>query len=236
MGRLGIMTGSIVKDTKLFNQAKKKIIKNDHGTALVLITGDCAVIQRHGSDPNRYILPHLINHQANLTALKDLGVDEIIALQSTGSLRKTLKPGMLLVPDDFILPDGGPTIFSTEAVHITPIIDEDVRRKLIQAAQDCHIKVVNGGVYWQTKGPRLETRAEITMMARFAHLVGMTMAGEAVIARELGLPYASLCSIDNYAHGIGETELSQDDIAIHAKKNAEKAMAIVKKYIEKRSL
>ena len=89
------------------------------------------------------------------------------------------------------------------------------------AARDCGINVVNGGVYWQTKGPRFETKAEIRMMSQFADLVGMTMASEAVIAQELGLSYASLCSVDNYANGLGERELTVDEILQHARRNAD---------------
>ncbi|MBN1662773.1 MAG: MTAP family purine nucleoside phosphorylase [Deltaproteobacteria bacterium] len=232
MGMLGIITGTIGASADLLANAKGKVIKNAYGKAFVLISPRGAVIPRHGSDRRRHILPHEINHPANMTALKDLGVDEVIAVNSTGSLRKSLKPGLFVVPDDFILPYGGPTVFSGEAVHITPTIDASVRLKLVRAAGECRIKTIDGGIYWQTKGPRLETKAEIAMMARFAHLVGMTMAGEAIVAQELDLPYACLCSVDNYAHGIGEKTLSQDQIVVHARQNSENAMRIIRRYIE----
>jgi 5'-methylthioadenosine phosphorylase len=232
MGMLGIITGTIGKHSRLLDQAQVRVMKNIHGTATVFIAYDCAIITRHGSNSRHYILPHLINHQANMKALKDLGVDEVIALNSTGSLKKSLKPGTFIVPDDFIILEGGPTVFSREAEHITPAIDAKVRQKLVQTARKCKVKVIDGGIYWQSKGPRLETKAEIAMMARFAHLVGMTMAGEAIIANELNLPYASLCSVDNYAHGIGVKALSSHEITAQAKKNTDAAMRIVKKYIE----
>ena len=57
-----------------------------------------------------------------------------------------------------------------------------------------------------------ETKAEIAMMSRYVDLVGMTMGSEAVIAQELGLAYASICSVDNYAHGLGEKALTMDEI------------------------
>lgn len=234
MGMLGIITGTIGRDFSLFDHSEERVMKTVYGQTIVLIAHNCAVIPRHGRNRHQHILPHLINHQTNMKTLKDLGVDEVIAVNSTGSLKKSLKPGTLVVPDDFLLLDGGPTVFSKEAVHITPTIDENVRQKLIQAAHDCYNPVVDGGIYWQTKGPRLETKAEITMMARFAHLVGMTMASEAIIAKELGIPYASLCSVDNFAHGLDAKMLRQDEIARHARQNAEKAMRIVQKYIENR--
>ncbi len=67
---------------------------------------------------------------------------------------------------------------------------------------------VDGGVYWQTIGPRFETPAEIRMIAPHADLVGMTIASECVIAGELGLEYAALCMVDNLANGLADGVLS----------------------------
>jgi len=103
-----------------------------------------------------------------------------------------------------------------------------------EAARESGIEVVDGGIYWQTCGPRLETRAEITMMSQFADVVGMTMASEAIIANELGLPYAAICSVDNYAHGIGEKELTVKDISSHAGSSGEIILRILSRYIENR--
>jgi 5'-methylthioadenosine phosphorylase len=72
------------------------------------------------------------------------------------------------------------------------------------------------------------------MMSRFADLVGMTMASEAAIAQELGLSYAALCSGDNYGHGIGEKELTIDEILQHARRNTDVILKIVARYIERR--
>ena len=66
----------------------------------------------------------------------------------------------------------------------------------------------DGGVYWQTRGPRFETPAEIRLIAAHADLVGMTVAGECIPARELGLQYAALCMVDNLANGLAAGELS----------------------------
>jgi purine nucleoside phosphorylase len=85
----------------------------------------------------------------------------------------------------------------------------------------------------KTAGPRLETRAEITMMAQFADLVGMTMASEAIIAQELEIPYASLCSVDNFAHGLADSELTMEKILWHARRNAETILRILTRYLER---
>ena len=144
-----------------------------------------------------------------------------------------MPPGSIVVPDDFILLADTPTVFSNRPVHITPELSEEVRRRLIEAAGACGVPVVERGVYWQTQGPRLETRAEIRMMAAHADIVGMTMAAEAIIARELGLSYAALCSVDNYCNGVVETPLTMETILDGAKRNRETMLTIVGKFIER---
>jgi len=235
MEPLGILSGTLsLKGMEKIKKLEMRSLENEFGRSIVYLGEGLAFIPRHGHDPHRYIPPHLINHQANMKALKDIGVKEVIAVNSTGSLKKMLKPGMLLVPDDYIMPAGGPTIYKDRAVHITPRLSGEVRRKLLEAAQDCGIDVQDGGIYWQTKGPRLETKAEIAMMTQFADVVGMTMASEAVIAQELDLEYASLCSVDNYAHGIDDSELTLERIVLHAERNTEAVEKIMKRYMERR--
>ena len=236
MGLLGIISGTLALQGKeYFTDLEERPVQNEFGEALVLLSRDTAFIPRHGRDPNRHVLPHRINHPANLKALKDLGADEVIGINSTGSLKKRLKPGSLVVPDDFILLYGGPTVFETKPVHITPLLHEGLRRKCIEAARRCGMEVIEGGVYWQTRGPRLETRAEIAAISQMADIVGMTMASEAVIAQELGLPYASICSVDNYAHGIGEVKLTIETILHHASRNTDAIIRIILKYLEGRA-
>jgi 5'-methylthioadenosine phosphorylase len=75
------------------------------------------------------------------------------------------------------------------------------------------------GVYIQTIGPRLETRAEIAMLKNFGHVVGMTMAHEATLCQEAGLAYASICSVDNYCHGVIDRPLTAEDIIQQGRKN-----------------
>lgn len=192
-------------------------------------------IVRHGNDPAEYILPHRINHLANLQAMKDMGVTEVIGINSTGALKKNLYPGMIVIPDDFITLTAIPTIHQDKLAHITPSLDESVRLKLITAARNINLDIVETGTYWQVTGPRLETKAEIRMMANYADIVGMTMANEAVIALEMGMPYASACSIDNYGNGLVEKPLSMEEIITGTRKNADMMMRLIKQYVEEMS-
>jgi 5'-methylthioadenosine phosphorylase len=236
MGRLGIISGTLTLPGKgIFGDLTEELVENAYGSALVLHSPHVVLIPRHGKDPHRYIMPHRINHPANLTALKAMGVDEVIGINSTGSLKHSLPPGSIVIPDDFIMLSGGPTIFDSKPVHITPEIHDGVRQKCMAAARRAGLPVVDGGVYWQTQGPRFETRAEIALMSQFADVVGMTMAGEAVIAQESALPYASICSVDNFAHGIGGQKLTIENILRHARMNTEAIVKIIIKYLEGRA-
>lgn len=233
MSILGVISNKLVVErSNLLINSTAKLIKNKYGRASVLITDKMAWIIRHGNNAKSHILPHLINYQANLQALKDLGATEIVSINSTGSLRKDLCPGMIVIPDDFITLMPTPTIHKNRAVHITPSLNEKVRQNLINAAAKNKIKVVPKGIYWQTQGPRLETKAEIKMMANYADIVGMTMANEAVIALELGLSYAAACSIDNFGNGLLKKPLTMEEIIAGTRKNADLMIKLLRGYLK----
>jgi|GEM_PF-47034 len=233
MKLLGIISTRLVMErSDLLRDGRPRLMKNKYGQVTVFTTNKTALILRHGHHPQKHILPHIINHRANIKALKDMGVREIIGVNSTGSLKKSLRPGTVMIPDDFLTLTATPTIFHHCAVHITPRLSEDVRANIIRAAKNIHLNVKKKGTYWQTQGPRLETRAEIKMMARFADIVGMTMANEAVIAQELGLPFASICSVDNYGNGIADQPLSMKEILDGTRKNADLIIQILHSYLE----
>jgi len=233
MSILGVISGTIVMErSDLLKNCRTVTVENNYGKSSALITDKIVLVPRHGNDRQAHILPHLINHRANLKALKDLGASEVIGINSTGSLKTHLCPGMIVIPDDFVTLTASPTIHQNKAVHIIPSLDEKVRQKLINAAHNCRIQVIEKGIYWQTPGPRLETRAEIRMMANYADIVGMTMASEAVIARELGLSYASACSVDNFGNGLMDKPLSIETITTSARENADLMIRLLRSYLE----
>jgi 5'-methylthioadenosine phosphorylase len=165
-----------------------------------------AIVQRHdGKDV--YVLPHLIDHEAKLRPLLEQGCDRVLAIGSVGSLDAGLGVGSLLCPDDFIAPGQGPSIFGDARAHSAPGFDPRWRAEVIEAWTAGGQQPRDGGVYWQTRGPRFETPAEVRLIAAHADVVGMTIASECVVAAELGLDYAALCVVDNLANGIGEGEL-----------------------------
>jgi len=230
MKKLGVVSGTVSLDDQLFESMDTEIVETVYGSATVLSSGRILYVPRHGVNPHHHILPHMINHAANVKALRDLGASEIIGINSTGSLNKLLPPGTLVIPDDFIVFAPTPTIFTDSATHVTPLLDEHIREGLALAARACGMDLPTSAIYWQTGGPRFETKAEIRMMAHYCDIVGMTMASEAVISCELEIPYAAVCSVDNLAHGIGAKALSIDAVREGARKNAQKIAQIIKEY------
>lgn len=165
-----------------------------------------AIFQRHSGDP--YLLPHEIDHEANLRAIAEQGCDRVLAISSVGSLKPELPVGTVVCPDDFIALHVAPSIHEDVRAHTAPGFDLAWRGEVLAAWAEGGVAAVDGGVYWQTLGPRFETPAEIRLIAAHADVVGMTVAAECILARELGLQYAALCMVDNLANGLGPAQLS----------------------------
>jgi 5'-methylthioinosine phosphorylase len=182
------------------------------------------VLQRHGRE--RYTLPHAIDHVANLRSLLEAGCDRVLAFGSVGSLSAGLGVGSLICPSDFIALQVTLTSLSDPRAHSMPGFDAAWRAQLVAAwARGDAAELRDGGVYWQTNGPRFETPAEIRLIAAHADLVGMTLASECIIAAELGLRYAAICAVDNLANGIAREPLSVEELEAARERNAERLRA-----------
>src|ERR1700712_5649067 len=196
MGRLAVMLGSNALGP---GGGEIAAAAAEHGAA---------VVQRHGA-ADAFVLPHEIDYAANLKPLVEQGCGRVVATAPVGSLPTCLPVGTFVCPDDFIALHVGFSIFADTRAHTAPGFAPRWRTEVVQAwgAEDGEA-AVDGGVYWQTIGPRFETPAEIRMIAPHADLVGMTIGSECVIAGELGLEYAAICVVDNLANGLAEGELS----------------------------
>ena len=234
---VGIIGGSALGDTFAIEDEQAKFLVTPHGAPSdpprMGKHRDVTVIflPRHGKDHR--IPPHKLNHRANLWALKDLGATHIIGTSSTGSLKRTIRPGTFVVPHDFVSFWDIPTFYDDRVVHATPTLDEPLRTALVAGANASQATVKDQGVYVQTTGPRLETRAEIAFFKKIGDVVGMTMASEATLASELGIPYASLCTVDNFAHGIVDEPLSFEQISETQRANAALTRMIVTSTLER---
>ncbi len=183
-----------------------------------LCFGDCNVLTlaRHGE--GHTLPPHKINYRANIVALKKLGADSIIALNTVGVLSDVSDSGQIAVPDQLLDYTWGRehTIYDgrrgvVEHIDFTEPFSADLRAGLLGAAAKAGIDCYDGGVYATTQGPRLETAAEVDCLERDgADFVGMTAMPEAALAREVGLDYACIAMIVNRAAGRGDVPIHDD--------------------------
>ncbi|WP_412479948.1 S-methyl-5'-thioinosine phosphorylase [Azonexus sp. IMCC34839] len=214
---LAIIGGSGLTTLANLDVSRREVVRTPYGEpsgALVFgqIAGQPAVfLPRHGY--GHTIPPHMVNYRANLWALHHHQVQGIISVASVGGIRGDLEPGDIVVPHQIIDYTWGrkSTFFdgvSTPVTHVdfTEPYDASLRERIERAAALLGIDIKVGSVYAATQGPRLETAAEINKLERDgADLVGMTGMPEAVLARELGVPYAAINVVANHAAGRGDS-------------------------------
>lgn len=210
MGRLAVILGS------------NALGPGGEGIAAAAAEQGAAIVQRHRGGDGTFVLPHAIDHEATLRPLVEQGCDRVLAIGSVGSLRPELGVGSLVCPDDFIALDLGDSIFADARAHSAPGFDRRWREEVIAAWGEGGQAPRDGGVYWQARGPRFETPAEIRLMAAHADVVGMTIASECVVAGELGLDYAALCVVDNLANGLAAEPVSVAGMEADRLANAER--------------
>ena len=175
-------------------------------------------LARHGYQHT--IPPHKVNYRANLWALKQVGVERIIAVAAVGGITEQMGPAQVAIPDQIIdytygrehtFFEGGDS--GVEHVDFSYPYSESLRSKLLAAAEGQPFSIIAQGTYGATQGPRLETAAEIARMKRDGcDLVGMTGMPEAVLAHELGLEYACCAVVANWAAGCTEGIITMEEI------------------------
>lgn len=225
----GLIVSDVCQIDDSLKNGPEKTMETAYGLVTAKITEKWLVICRSGYGGS-YLMPHEYNTPASLAALKDFGLEEVVGVHSSGSLRPSLTPGSLVIPDDWINFSSPATTISGQRRYLTPGFSRRVRQKLAAAAWQAEVRFENGGIYWQTSGPRLETKAEIKVMSNFADLVGMGMADEANLAQEMGLEYGAICSVDNYANGLGSPALTDDVIREQSLKNSVAVSRLLNKY------
>ncbi len=220
---LGIIGGTALLQAEL-PPLERKIIATPFGSAEVYLR-KIAVIKRHQFNTP----PAQINHRANIAALKIAGVDRMISIGSTGSMKEELPPGSLVVASGYFSPWNIQTFHEHDIFHVLPSVDEELSAGLMELAPDA-----KRGVYFQALGPRFETASEIAHFAEHTDVVGMTAASELTLANELGIRCAALCTVDNYANGIGgEGAPDYEEIIKIARQNGDKVTSLIKGIVEK---
>jgi 5'-methylthioinosine phosphorylase len=214
---LGIIGGTGLTELTNLNIQRRKIARTPYGEpSQPLVFGELngsevVFLARHGG--GHTIPPHAVNYRANIWALHSVGVKNILAIATVGSIDKALNPGDIVLPKQIIdytygrkntYHDG--IELAVKHVDFTEPYAQNMREQCLQAAMRLAQPLTDGGVYACVQGPRLETAAEINRLERDgATIVGMTGMPEAALARELDIDYAAVCPVANHAAGRGKS-------------------------------
>jgi 5'-methylthioadenosine phosphorylase len=215
-------------------------IGTPYGPAPLISTGhagsvEVAFLPRHG--PRHDLPPHKVNYRANLSALKQIGVERVIATNAVGGINPNYSPGDLAIPVDIIdLTKSRINTFFESApvthVDVSQPYCPELRSTLIGSSKASKTRIWTDAVLAATEGPRYETPAEVRMIHKLGgDIVGMTGAPEAFLARELEICYSTICFISNKAAGQQE-RLSAVEVMEVGRTIMPEILEIIRKTIE----
>lgn len=206
MSKIAVIGGSCFASLKNLVITHSTAVKTPFGEPSALLSygilGEHEVVYLPRRGSAKPMPPHQINYRANIWALRDAGVQMVIATAAVAGITPDFQAGEVVIPEQLIdYTYGRDNTFLGEDSRVTHIqfshpYSLSLREKMIESAASLNFKVITSGTYGITQGPRFETQAEINRLIQDGcHFVGMTGMPEAALARELGLDYACLALI-----------------------------------------
>ncbi len=208
--KIGIIGGSGLDDPKILKEVEEKEVDTPFGKPSSSLkigkigNKEVVLLARHGR--KHQFPPTNVNYRANIWALKEAGCTNIIATTACGSLREEIKRGDFVIVDQFIdfTKHRKITFFENfdEGPRHTPMpdpFDEKLRKILIDISKKLGFRTHEKGTVVTIEGPRFSTRAESHLFRQWnADVINMSIAPEAILANELGIPYAAIAMSTDY--------------------------------------
>lgn len=239
MKKLGIIGGSGLYTISGMELLSEKVVNTDYGNPsdsykIFNYNGaEVVFLSRHGQGHG--IAPHEINYRANIAGFKELEIDKIVSISATGGI--TRAPGDIVIASnaiDFTSGRAGTYASGGNVFHVdmTHPFCHDMRTALKEASHRAWVNTYEG-ISICTNGPRLETAAEIAMFKLWgADIVGMTLFPECTLARELGMCYANLSAVTNFAAGVSLGELTSEEVVENMQKSTNSLQKILINLLE----
>ncbi|MEY2561504.1 MAG: 5-methylthioadenosine phosphorylase [Verrucomicrobiota bacterium] len=236
---IGIIGGSGLYQMEGVENATERRIETPFGDPSDALIGgqmhgrQIYFLPRHGR--GHRLLPHELNHRANIYALRSLNVRWIVCVTAVGSLQEQYAPRDVLLPSQFFDRTSqrtSHTFFGNGiAAHVgfAEPISTNLRNILAESARGLAIKIHNGGTYVNMDGPAFSTRAESELNRRHGFdVIGMTNLPEAKLAREAEIALATMAMITDYdCWKVDEEPVSAHTVFEHLVANAETAKKIL---------
>jgi 5'-methylthioadenosine phosphorylase len=211
MQKIGLIGGSGLEKLNIFSDSEEIAVETSYGKPSstffkgVFNGNEIYILSRHGRSHS--IPPTQVNNRANIQAFRDLGCEYLFATTACGSLREEIRRGEIVIPDQFI----DFTIhrinsffddFKPGQLGHTAMPDPfswKLRELLIETARELHLDYHSRGTIVTIEGPRFSTRAESNMFRILgADIINMSIAPEAALANEAGIPYAAIALSTDY--------------------------------------
>ncbi|MEI7492941.1 MAG: S-methyl-5'-thioadenosine phosphorylase [Bacteroidota bacterium] len=211
MAKIGLIGGSGLEKLNILRDTREVVAETPFGSPSSsffcgkISDNEVYILSRHARDHS--ITPTHVNNRANISAFKDFGCTHILATTACGSLRDEIRRGDIVFPDQFI--DFTKHRINTFHDHFVPDItghvamadpfSEELRKMLIQGAETLKLQYKPRGTVVTIEGPRFSTRAESRMFRILgADIINMSVAPEAALANEAGVPYAVIALSTDY--------------------------------------
>ena len=243
--KIGIIGGSGLDNPQMFSHARDVYFSTPWGEpSCPLREGEVegvpvVLLARHGREHT--IPPSQVNYRANIHALRDAGCSCILASTAVGSLREDIKRGDLVVPDQFIdFTKQRRMTFHESFTAGNPVhcampdpFDAALRAVLNEGLAELGYRRHERGTVVTIEGPRFSTRAESRMFRAWgADIINMSIATEAALANEAGVPYAVVAMSTDYdSWKDDEAPVTWDAIAAVAAENASKVLKLFRHVI-----
>lgn len=247
MTRIAVIGGSGLDNPEILRSPEEKNVDTPYGSpSSSLLYGkldntEVVILSRHGKDHT--IPPSQINNRANIYALKDAGCTHILATTACGSLREEIRKGDIVIPDQLIdFTRHRKTTFFEEFepgkmkhIPMADPFDKSLRELLISSASKIGISVHDKGTVITIEGPRFSTRAESKMFRIWGgDIINMSIAPEAILANELGIPYAVVAMSTDYdCWKDDEVPVSWEDVIAVFNKNVNQVLRLMTEVIPK---
>jgi len=240
--KIGIIGGSGLDDPKLLEDYEMSDLQTPYGhpsSSLIqgMVNGvEVAILARHGK--KHQIMPSNVNFRANLWALKELGCTHIIATTAVGSLREEIAPGHIVFPNQFIdrTTKRIQTFYDTNKVCHIPMAEPfcpELRKILAIGAEQQNIIAHKKGTVITIEGPRFSTKAESHLFRAWgADIINMSTVPEVILARELGMCYASIAMSTDYDCFMeNRAPVTLEEVLRVMHENAEKVKGLLKEVL-----
>jgi len=246
MVKIGIIGGSGLEDPQILSNVREEQVSTPYGNPSSTLTHgfindkEVVLISRHGKQ-HQYS-PTGVNYRANVYALKQSGVTHLLATTACGSLKEEIGRGHFVVLDQFIdftkhRINTFAENFENGVVHapMAKPFDESLRKLFFKAANDLKFPVHANGTVVTIEGPRFSTKAESKMFKLWgADVINMSVATEAALANEIGIPYAAIAMSTDYdCWKEDEAPVSWDEILKIFNQNADNVKKVLIEVIGK---